>query len=284
MEGKLQAIPFTHNNYTEQDWDNYIAEEVIFGAYAKEVSDSGTPHIQGYFYFKSARSLKAICKKYKGIHLSLPVMGTAAHNLAYIQGPYLDSKTGKTKPFNPDAVVIGTCPRQGARNDLTEIRDICSSTGRMRDVVNVATSYQSVRMAEVILKYHEPPRKYTPDFKVYWFYGKTGMGKTKAAEDLAESLAPGDWHTTQGNGKWWDGYDAHPLVIIDDLRSSFCSFDELLRILQPNRLRVEVKGSVRQLLATTFIITSPYSPENVYRTIEDVTQLTRRVTDLRYFE
>jgi len=283
MEKPIRAFAFTINNYSEDDWSNVISEQVEFGVYAKEIGEEGTPHIQGYFYFKNARSLNAIKKKYPKIHFSLPVKGTPSQNLSYIQGPYIN-KEGKVKPANPDAVVVGACPQQGQRTDLDEIRSVIRDTGRMSQVVNIATSYQSVKMAEQILKYHEPTRKYTPDFKVYWFWGKTGKGKTKTAEALAESLSPGDWHATQGNGKWWDGYDAHPLVIIDDLRASFCSFDEMLRILQPNRLRIEVKGGTRQLLANTFIITSPYHPENLYRTVEDVTQLTRRITEIRHIE
>ena len=84
------------------------------------------------------------------------------------------------------------------------------------------------------------------------------------------------------NLKWWEGYDAHPNVLIDDFRKDFCTFHELLRILDRYPYRIEVKGTSRQLLAKRIIITCPYHPEIIYDTREDIGQLLRRITKIVY--
>lgn len=52
----------------------------------------------------------------------------------------------------------------------------------MRDVVLQATSYQSVKMAEQILKYHEVKRNWKPI--VRWFWGPSGTGKSHIAHEM----------------------------------------------------------------------------------------------------
>lgn len=128
-----------------------------------------------------------------------------------------------------------------------------------------------------ILQYLEPQRDWAPE--VYWFYGPTGSGKTRKAFELCED----PWISDQGL-RWWDGYDGHEDVIIDDFRKDFCKFHELLRILDRYPYRVEVRGGSRQLLARRIFITSLYSPEETYHMREDIGALTRRITEVRRFE
>ena len=33
------------------------------------------------------------------------------------------------------------------------------------------------------------------------------------------------------NYKWWEGYDGHEVVLLDDIRKDFCKFHELLTLL-----------------------------------------------------
>jgi len=229
--------------------------------------DTGKKHLQGYIYMANAKTRSSMKKTFNDNTLHLLVSaGSAEQNYDYC------SKDG-------DIFEKGIKPKQGKRNDLDNIREIIKANGGMRKVVEVATSYQSVKMAEQILKYHEPKRLFSTDFKIYWFYGETGSGKTRTAYELAGD----DYYVCLNTGKWWDGYDGHKTVIIDDFRANFCCFAELLKIIQPYEYRVETKGGTRQLLATTFFITSPYRPEQIYNTREDIKQLLRRITDLKEF-
>lgn len=264
----------TINNYTEAEWDACINEECEFSVFAPEIGDSGTKHIQGYIYYKNPKKFKTMKKNWKRAHLEVP-KGSAEENLKYIQGPY--EKNGKQKPYNPDAIVFGTCPKQGSRSDLEVVKERLKETGRMRDVVTVATSYQSVRMAECILKYHELPRTEKPF--VRWFWGPTGTGKSKTAYELLGE----DCYTCMSTAKWFEGYDGHTEVLIDDMRKDFCKFHELLRLLDRYQMRIECKGGSRQFRATHIIITSCYSPQTLFDTREDVQQLIRRIDEIKEF-
>jgi len=87
------------------------------------------------------------------------------------------------------------------------------------------------------------------------------------------------------NLKWWEGYDKHEDVIFDDFRNDFCTFHELLRILDRYPYKIECKGGSRELLAKRIFITCPFSPHDAYpSSCEDIQQLIRRITKIEKFE
>ncbi len=234
--------------------------------YGKETCPkTNRSHLQGYIYFKNAKSFSAVKKLLPSQHLERS-NGSTEDNVKYC------SKEGIFKEF-------GARPSQGARNDIHKIRDkITAGEFNIRDVVAEATSYQSVRMAEIVLKYFEPPRNWKPE--IHWYYGETGTGKTRDA--LAECTEP---YICMEDNRWWEGYDAHEEVIIDDYRRDFCKFRTLLRLLDRYEHRIECKGGSRQLRAKKIIITTPKSPVDTWegRTSEDLQQLLRRIDIIRYY-
>jgi len=256
---------FTLNNYTADEEANLRTLDPLYLIYGKEIGDSGTPHLQGCVYFKNAKTLSAT-KKYFGtnrIHLEI------TQGIPQQASDYCRKENGEIYEY-------GQCPAQGKRNDLDEIREVIKTTGKMSEVVTVATSYQSVKMAEQILKYHEPKRNWKPT--VEWYYGGTGTGKSHAAHGLLE-----DPYVALETAKWWDGYDAHENVIIDDMRKDFCKFHVLLRLLDRYAVAIETKGGTRQFLAKHIIITSCYHPALMFETREDIKQLLRRIDVIKEF-
>lgn len=256
---------FTINNPTDDDLKHVNDIECNYLIYGEEVGEEGTPHYQGYVEFKSNKRLSALKKSIPRAHFEVR-KGSQEQAIEYCK---------KEDKFHERGEY--TVPRQGKRTDLEEVRDVVRKTGSMRAVVDVAKSYQSIKCAEVLLKYVEPTRNSQPT--VHWYYGQTGTGKTRTAIEEA-----GDEYWISGrNLKWWEGYDGHTKIIFDDFRKDFCTFHELLRILDRYPYRVETKGGSRQLLATQIWITTQYSPETIYDTREDVDQLLRRITVVREF-
>lgn len=253
---------FTYNNPDkEYDYKKIACRYMIVGDEKGELKN--TPHHQGYVMFPLKKSLKKLKKIMpEGCHLEI-AKGSPQQNIAYCS---------KEKIYYE----FGERPKMGKRNDILTVKEIVKNKGGMKDIIESVNSYQAMRCGELILKYHEQPRTEKPTVK--WYWGKTGTGKTRSA--YAECKDP--WMSGK-NLKWWEGYDAHKHVIIDDFRKDFCTFHELLRLLDRYPYRIENKGGSRQFLATLIIITSPDSPINTYDTREDVNQLIRRIDEIKEF-
>lgn len=229
-------------------------------------------HFQGYLRFtggKTLASVKKVFTPWLDVHLEV-ARGSADSNIAYCSKP----ESRVAGPYE-----YGEAPKkQGKRSDLEDVRDLITQGCGMKEVAAVCSSYQALKFGETLLKYIEPGRNFLTE--VRWYHGSTGSGKTRAALDEY----PDAWISAR-NLKWWDGYDAHEHVIIDDFRKDFCTFHELLRILDRYPYRIETKGGSRQLLAKVIIITCPWDPEVLFtgRSVEDVGQLLRRITVIKQF-
>lgn len=125
---------------------------------------------------------------------------------------------------------------------------------------------------------------------VRWYWGPTGTGKSRTAHTEAHEGEDPDVYRASGpavrGGRWWwDGYDAHARVIIDDFRPVWCGIEFLLHILDRYGCRIECKGGSRQMLASEIWITCPKHPEACYEDEgEDMRQLLRRITVIKQFE
>lgn len=257
-----RAYCFTINNYTDEDIAqcDALQAEAKYIIYGKEKGDNGTPHLQGYVYFENARSFSRVKKALPRAHLEF-AKGSPQSNITYC------SKQGDVTEFGPR-------PFMGKRSDIDKAREIVKETGKMSDVVSQCESYQSLKVAETYLKYHEAPRKWWTEIR--WYYGPSGVGKSRAALTWLEEDGK-EVYECMGTAKWFEGYDGHEHVIINDFRKDFIKFHDLLRLLDRYQFRVETKGGSRQFRARKLAITSPYHPVQVYSTREDVYQLIRRI-------
>jgi len=87
MTQRNRGWTITLNNYNEEEWNSISelaqmhSEKFILG---KEVGESGTPHVQGYIYFKNPRDMKSVKKVLKNERLHLEIAkGSTKQNLAY---------------------------------------------------------------------------------------------------------------------------------------------------------------------------------------------------------
>ena len=134
---------------------------------------------------------------------------------------------------------------------------------------------QQIRIAEKYLTYCEEPRNWVPN--VYWLYGPSGAGKSKRAREICKE----DVYCKNNGTKWWDGYDNHEYVIIDDFRDSWWPITYMLALLDRYEFLVEYKGGYRQFRAKTIVVTSINHPDSMYaNTGECRNQLARRLTSV----
>ncbi len=253
----------TINNYTQVEKEHALAFTAQYVLVADEVGEKEeTPHLHLYIEFKNARSFSKMKKDFPRGNIQI-AKGTAQDNEDYLAKQNLIRKEGDPK-------------QQGKRNDISDVIDsIETGELRMRDIVRSATSVQSIRIAEIRMKYFEPKRNWPVN--VIWIYGSTGTGKSH----LAHSMCVDPFYALD-TIHWWEGYDQHEDVIINDFRRDFCKFSQLLKLTDKYPYQVECKGGSRQFLAKRIIITSPLSPSDTYalRLDEDITQLVRRCSQV----
>lgn len=230
--------------------------------YGKELAPTtGTKHLHVYIEYSSK-------VRWSTVRAMIPAR---ASDLSVRWGTQAEMITYCTE--DGDFVERGVKKNQGHRSDLDGVRVMALECG-MREVTRYRNA-QQIRVARDFLTYNEEPREDKPH--VVWLWGPTGGGKTRKAHDMAEADG-GDVYVKHGDSKWFDGYDAHEIVIFDDLREDTFKFNYLLNLLDRFPVRVECKGSSRQFKPRLIIITCPDSPINFLSTShEDRTQLLRRL-------
>lgn len=261
---QITNFVFTLNNYTlEEELDLLCTGlPITYIIYGYETGkEKKTPHLQGYCeltHRMRPRTIKKLGVGFERMHIEAR-KGKQCDAIKYCK------KEGNWIEYGTPKVL-----KQGARRDLDEVREAARDHG-MKEVATWA-NLQEIRVAEKYLTYCEPKRTWKP--YVEWIYGPTGTGKSRYAHD---SLP--DAYCKSDSSKWWDGYDAHEDVILDDFRGDWMKLAELLTLIDRYERRVEFKGGSRQFLAKRIIITSCVSPKQAYAscTQEKIAQLLRRI-------
>jgi hypothetical protein len=118
-----------------------------------------------------------------------------------------------------------------------------------------------IRLAEKFLVYNEPARTWWS--KTFCLFGETGLGKSewcinKINEMLQRVAEPKiDYYPKNDSSKWWEGYDAHEIIVINDFRADMMKFKDCLNFLDKVPFKLEFKGGSREIRAKHIFISSP---------------------------
>nr|WAE42956.1 MAG: replication associated protein [Cressdnaviricota sp.] len=255
---------FTLNNYGTNEFDEICERLRVSSSYfivGKEIGDSGTPHLQGYFCLKTrARLLRVKEIVSSRAHIE-PARGNAVDNRTYCSkdGDYCEEGT---IPNNRGTGEPSDRPAKKSRDELA--REFGLSLGRGRSgMVQFADDNPGCYAfsGHTMLRNHLGLRGAIerPNITVTWLYGKPGVGKSMRAHREYESAYIKDPRT-----KWWNGYLLETHVIIDDFGPNGIDINHLLRWFDRYKCYVEVKGDMVPLLAEYFIVTSNFHPKDVF--------------------
>ncbi len=244
----------------------------------EEAPTSGTPHLQGYTEFSRPVRMAAV-KKFFGapsLHLE-PRFGTRQQAYDYCTKEL-------TRTAGPWEFGVFDAGGRGRRSDLADVAEIITSGGTVRDVAEAhPIAYIKYCRGIKALSYTLTARtRVAPT--VALFYGPTGTGKTKTCFDRHSS----ELYIKEGNGKWFDGYEKHSVVVMDDFagRASATPLSTLLRWLDRYPVQVETKGGHAWLLATRIVITTNLHPRTWYdyaTRSEHYAALARRIHEVYWY-
>ncbi|ALE29733.1 replication associated protein [Lake Sarah-associated circular virus-34] len=264
---------FTLNNYTDDEYSAIIGRLPDLSRYyvvGVEVGDSGTKHLQGYASFRVAKRLNAVKDILSNRAHCEAARGSAGQNRKYCtkDGDFVE---GGEVPKTTDKVT---------RNDLAkQFRE--AFAGGMSGVASFADeqpgtwffSGHNLLRNTLTLMAPEP----RPDISVRWIYGPPGVGKSrKAHEELPDA------YIKEPRTKWWNGYYGEKTCILDDFGPGGIDINHLLRWFDRYKCLVENKGGMVPLLVSTFIVTSNFHPNQIFKFGEEthpqLPALERRIT------
>jgi GTPase SAR1 family protein len=109
-----------------------------------------------------------------------------------------------------------------------------------------------------------------------WIHGPAGCGKTSYIHSILEG-AEVYWKPVN---KWWDGYSAQKIVLIDDVDPGHSKLAHHFKLwLDRYQFPVEYKGGMKQIQPELVIITSQYSIGEVF-----TDQTTREAIERRCYQ
>lgn len=266
---------FTLNNYTEEEvaaLTDDAGTEFAYLLFGKEVSSTGTPHLQGYFELPKRRGPRGLAE-------SLP--GLTRARLAAAKGSAKQNHTYCGKDGDP--YEYGKPQAQGQRTDLLSIKTMID------DGANEAALWQSSFVP--MLRYHKSFAVYRAskhseprDFKcsVILIVGPTGTGKSSLVRLLLKSGAFGSYYIARhakGSGLYFDGYSGEDTLFFDEFDGNRCTPTFLNELCDEGEFSLPVHCAANiNCRVSTVIITTNYHPRYWWKRGVNIAPFMRRVS------
>ncbi|UJO02088.1 Rep [Molossus molossus associated circovirus 1] len=255
---------FTDNNPErhEPDWP----DTVKYAIWQLERGAEGTQHLQGYVEFKHSTPLTRCKSILPRAHWEVR-RGTQQQAIDYCS----KQNTREAGPWTFGELALAS---QGARNDLLELKRAIDEGKREIELYEHSAMWKYRSSALAYRNLTCPRRDHIT--RVYLCIGPTGCGKTSFCKRVAPEAY---WKfRSPGSNEWWDGYDRHSDVVIDEFYG-WIKYDTLLRLIDSSPLSVEIKGGVVQFVARRLFITSNRDLDDWYPGITDKSALQRRIRE-----
>nr|WAE42487.1 MAG: replication associated protein [Cressdnaviricota sp.] len=253
---------YTLNNYTD---DHETKLRGILGVKyhvcGREVGEAGTPHLQGYLELTTRMRMGAV-KELIGIpeiHLEL------RKARAYQAADYC-KKDG-------DFYEVGTEPPRPKKVDnkirWREVLDKCIAGDWVWMVEHEPYLWL---MNEKRMRSHYKCSKSIDVLSNEWIYGPTGSGKSRDARTRYP-----DAYIKDASNHWWDGYNGEDVVIIEDFDKYHVKQGYYLKIWADHyAFPAQIKGGQMMCRPSKIIVTSNYSPREIWEDNSTVGPIERR--------
>jgi len=258
----------TLNNYSQDEYA--LLSSITTCKYyiiGREVGESGTPHLQGFFYWAKPIRMTALKKLCPRAHWEA-TKGTPQQNIDYCS---------KEDPY---PLISGDPPltqkeKGGVEVDRWAAAVAAAKSGDLESIPPdlLARCYRTWK--EMKKDYMVTPSDALSTTGV-WLCGPAGCGKSrKAREDYPNS------YLKMAN-KWWDGFQDQDTVILDDLDLKHDVLGHHLKIWSDRyAFLAETKGGAITIRPKTIIITSQYTIDDIWHDEETRAALKRRFSVIK---
>ena len=248
---------FTLNNYEISDYDLLLSTECQYVIIGKEVSESGTPHLQGFIYFSARKSLKQLKKLHDKCHWEM-TKGSIEQNIGYCS---------KEDRFEERGVAPMSQKKKGEEGKKSiEERWELAKAGRFQELPP-----EQIKTYEYIFAKCQTVED-RPLLENIWIYGSSGSGKSRYVRDNHAEFY------SKPMSKWWDGYNQEDVVVLDDFDPTHGKFlGYFLKIWSDHyAFNAEVKGGMLKIRPKIVIVTSQYQIEDCFEEAETIQAIKRR--------
>jgi len=281
---------FTLNNPGEGDEATVLAfpaKYIVFGREKGE--EKGTPHLQGYIEWGSAKRIEALKKLHPKISWRAR-LGTAKQASDYCKkgeqtheewdhGRERGANFGK----NASVVEVGTLSSPGKRSDLHGAKE--GALDVIAEAIHAGATLEDINRdyTATFIRFHKGIEKSINLMQehrierpiVRWRYGKTGVGKSFAVrKEFPE-------HYVKDGTQWWDGYIQQECILIDDFDGHW-PFRDFLRLTDEGRYQGQYKGGYVKINSPYIYITCSYPPWEIFRVPDDLDQVMRRLESVTH--
>lgn len=245
---------FTWNNYPPNYSELLDILDVKYIVAGEEVGESGTPHLQGYVYWRHAKTLQSCISKLIGCHVEI-ARGTPQQADVYCR---------KDQP--PDHIVY-------SRGELP----LCSQDKGVAEKIRWESALQSAKLGkieevppDIFIRHYSALRRIGVDYMPQvprldgpcgvWIHGLAGSGKTRSVLDQFPEAYP------KPRTRWWDGYQGEDIVYMDDVDVFDVSLGGSIKLWADAYPFIgEVKGGSTKIRPKRFIVTSQYKIEEIWQ-------------------
>lgn len=242
----------------------------------KEIAPTtGTHHLQFVLYFKKSTHCNTLLKRFgTGIYCKSKAASAAEDILAYV--------TKEESRVADSRFEWGNRPRTcKSSNKGSEKFDETLDRLKAGELKDTLSEHQVKYFGNLIkLQAFYSTSADATNVRGLWISGPSGSGKSRLARRIAGETP----FYAKPQSKWWDLYNGEKIVILDDLDINGSCLSHHLKIWLDRYAFVgEIKGGSIRPNYERFIITSQYSPEELWSD-QAVVDAIRRRCEFRQLE
>lgn len=276
---RMRAVCITLNNPTAAELKVYDTFAVRAGGPCsffigqKERGPDGTVHLQCYAYSGVGRTFSAWKQ----------IMGSRAHIERAKAGPkdniaYCSKVDTRVEGVDGWAHKAGTPPTQGKVNLTEAMADVLVLNDAEMMEKHTTTWTMNMRALKNYRNDKAAPREFKT--AAIWLHGETGTNKSTRGLVMLKSLCK-DWGVmmpgTNVKTVWGDGCNGKEGVLIDDLAPGNLSISTVMRMVGNEPYRIPEKGGSYLWRPKVVVITSNWSPSEMFEGAKQLPALLRRL-------